>query len=199
MASGLMAFATIQLALNVVLDGPGAALRDAEFGEKLDRLRSRLEEAPDRPLVLLLGSSRSANGVSPGRLATVSTPDGRKPLVFNFALTGHGPVQELMLLRRLLRRGIRPEQVLVEVHPAMLHQERGVFGEEIWMRIDRLEACDLEVFRRYVAEPIGWSWREPRHWPWSWWHARLVPAWSHRLSIVSRVAPAWLEAGSRQD
>jgi len=199
LACGLAVFVAIQVAHNVVLDGPGAAMRDFEYGVKLDRLRARLLEAPERPLTLILGSSRSANGVLPGPLAAAARADGRRPLVFNFALTGFGPVQELMLLRRLLRRGVRPERVLIEVHPALLHQAPGVFGERTWMRVDRLENCDLDVFHRYCAESGGWSWRNPDDWPWPWWHGRLVPAWSHRISIVNRLAPTWLEASSRQD
>jgi len=199
LVGGLAFFVATQLALNVVLDGPWAAMRDLEFGEKLCRLQARLKEAPERPFLLVLGSSRSANGVLPSKLAAASTAAGHTPLVFNFGLVGCGPVQELMLMRRLLRRGIRPDRVLIEVHPALLHQEPGVFGERIWMQVSRMESCDLDIFHRYLAETGGCSWRYPDSWPWSWWHGRLVPAWSHRISIFNQLAPLWLEAASRQD
>ncbi|HUY33502.1 MAG TPA: hypothetical protein VMV69_12195, partial [Pirellulales bacterium] len=190
LASALATFVAIQLALYAVLSGSGAALRDAEFGGKLDRLRARLEEAPQTPLLLLLGSSRSANGVSPCRMVSATTPDGQKPLVFNFAMTGHGPVQELILLRRLLRRGIRPDYVLVEIHPCLLYQELGGYSEETWIQVDRLERGDLSTLRRYVARPSRWTW--------NWWRPWFVPAHSQRLSILNRWTPCWLEAGARQ-
>jgi hypothetical protein len=193
---GLVAFAAIQLALNFVLDGPGAAIRDAEFGEKLSRLRARLKAEPDAPLVLLLGSSRSANGVVPDCVADAASA-GARPIVFNFAMPGVGPVQELILFERLLRLGIRPDRLLIEIHPAMLHQEPDGCSEFWWMRLDRLERHDLDIARRYVARPGQWSWCKPRHWPWVWWHGRLVPAWSHRISIVDALAPAWLASGAR--
>ena len=50
LACALVGFVAVQLALNVVLEGPGAALYDTEFGEKLDRLRKCREEDRVGPL-----------------------------------------------------------------------------------------------------------------------------------------------------
>ncbi|HEV3004126.1 MAG TPA: hypothetical protein VGX78_06670 [Pirellulales bacterium] len=194
---GLAAFVAIQMALGFVLDGPWAGVRDAEYGEKLARLRARLREEPEAPFVLLLGSSRSANGVVPDRIAATATAAGQRPVVFNFALPGFGPVQELVLFERLLRRGIRPDRLLIEIHPALLHQEPDGCSEFWWMRVERLEALDLPVVLRYVAEPGRWSWHKPRHWPWLWWHGRLAPVWSYRLAILDVLAPAWVPSGLR--
>src|SRR6516164_9193160 len=67
-------------------------LRDPEFGYKLSALRQRLAEEPDRPLLVLLGTSRTGQGVRPGAMPDLRTPDGRKPLVFNFSQVGSGPL-----------------------------------------------------------------------------------------------------------
>src|SRR5689334_14461752 len=81
-----------QAALALALEGPRPELRDPEYGVKLAALRQRLREHPGRPLVLALGSSRTANALQAGRLA----PSGEcpsAPLVFNFGLTAHGPLR----------------------------------------------------------------------------------------------------------
>src|SRR5262245_8761291 len=56
----LAGFTLCQVVLAVAIDCWLGAVRDPEFAGKLERLQARLAEAPGRPLVLMLGSSRTA-------------------------------------------------------------------------------------------------------------------------------------------
>src|SRR5581483_4827171 len=127
---GTLFFVALQLGLATYIDYCRPELRDAEYGQKLARLRSQLAEAPDRPLIVILGSSRSELGFRPAALPALRV-DNEPALVFNGALTGSGPVIELLCLRRLLSAGIHPRQVIVEILPPLLHQE-GAWAEEKW-------------------------------------------------------------------
>jgi hypothetical protein len=166
-------------------------LRDPEFAYKTAALRARLTQEPGRPLVVVLGSSRAAMGFRPDALALCRTPDGQPPVVFNYAFTGAGPVLELVCLQRLLRAGVRPDWLIVEVHPALLHRD-AAFSEEFWTNAARLGWKDLRLLRRYSDRP--------RAQLWNWLESRLVPAAVQRFAILSRLAPNWLPWGDqRQD
>lgn len=103
---------------------------DADYGHKLERLESLIETHPDRPLVLLLGSSRTLFGLRPDLLSAKSREYEGAPLIFNFGMPGAGPIMQRIYLCRLLDRDIRPSSILIEVTPFMLHQH-AAFGEEL--------------------------------------------------------------------
>ena len=50
-------------------------------------------------------------------------------MLFNFGMVGAGPLVELVVLRRLLAEGVRPDLLLVEVLPPLFNR--------------RAAACDL--------------------------------------------------------
>jgi hypothetical protein len=186
----LAVMAVSQLALIFAMRDWKPEWRDPEFGHRLLRLRARLAAAPDRPLVLILGSSRAAMGLRPDALPDCRTADGRRPIVFNFSVTGAGPVMELLYLRRLLRRGIHPDWVLAECWPPYWHQE-GPAAEVSRFAVHRLEWQDLPLWDRYWG---GARDREAR-----WCEARLAPFFTSRFILLSEWAPAWLPMGSRQE
>ncbi len=186
---GLTGFALLQVGLSVVMDRWAPVLHDPEYGHKLALLRARQAEHPDWPLVLVLGSSRSGIGLSPAAFPKLAI-EGHSALVFNFAITGCGPIQELQTFRRLLRHGVRPQRVLIEVHPLLLHQDHGI-GEETWLDPRRLDLADLGTVGRYVGHP--WSLYE------RWCRLRLSPWYSNRFLILNRFARSWLEAQHHQD
>jgi hypothetical protein len=103
---------------------------------------------------------------------------------------GAGPVNELVCLRRLLAEGIRPDRVLLEIHPLLLHEERG-FGELDVLDVNRLAWPDLSVFARYVYDPDALYRR--------WFRSRLLPCLSHRVLFQMELAPRWLEPVYRND
>ncbi|HEV3022879.1 MAG TPA: hypothetical protein VGX76_10440 [Pirellulales bacterium] len=173
-------FIAFHLALALAGGPPRLGWRDPEFAAKLACLRARLREDSARPLVLMLGSSRTSVGLAPRHVASGTLLDGCEPLVFNLGMAGHGPVQELMALRRLLRWGIRPRHVLVEVHPALLHQEPGGYSEEAWMPDEHLDDDDRELLGRYWSRPHD----RPR--------GQLL-AKCERFDYLRRTTAGWLE------
>ncbi len=172
-------FAGVQLALALFLTRTRPELRDPEYGSLLQTLQARVAEAPGNPLVLILGSSRSANlfrPLPPGR-GTAAGPD---PLVFNFGTLQTGPLRELQMLRRLLAQGVRPHWVLAELWPPYLTGDED-FVEEKYIRDRDLQIDDAALVRRYFADP----------WPAYGKLAEglLAPAFSHRSGLLAAYSP----------
>jgi hypothetical protein len=167
-------------------------LRDPWYADKAARLRRRVGDAPDRPLtVVVLGSSRIAFGLRASELEPgLARLTGRPTVLFNFGVIGAGPLIELVMLRRLLGDGVRPDLLLVEILPPQFNGHLAGF-ELDQLPAERLWPCELSALA-----PYGASCRElRRNWRWS----CLRPWYAHRLAIVSRVAPSLLSWRERQD
>lgn len=158
--------------------------RDPEYGRKLTLLRQRLSAEPERPLVVILGSSRAELGVSPERMTIAPAAGEQPPIIMNMAVTGCGPVHELLILKRLLAQGIRPWIVLVEVHPLFLHKINPSWGEEIWKSPDRLEWADRGVLAAYHDQPSKITWE--------WLSSRTGLIHTLRYQVLNYYAPRWL-------
>jgi hypothetical protein len=165
----VLGFAVCQLGLAVGLDRRLAAVRDPLFAGQLHRLRVCQAQAPGRPLVLMLGSSRTFEGFLAARASShctggersgsgaaenLRTPTGANsaPLIFNFGLTSSFSLLELVYLHRLLAAGVRPDLLLVEVLPASLNRLDGRLLEEIWLDAGRLTASELALVQQYHTE-----------------------------------------------
>lgn len=180
----LVFFCVFQVLLDAVLERRRPELRDPDYGCKLSQLRQRLAENPGRPLALVLGSSRTLNGLRPEIL-----PDsGTGPLVFNYGLAGSSPLYELLHLQRLLKEGIRPRWVLVEVLPPLLLWQDAADDARI---PERQAWCDLLLLRRYSAQPSRLYAR--------WAEARLTPWYAYRFCLLNEYAFAWLPTESRKN
>jgi hypothetical protein len=190
LAWGSVFYLVLQLALGIMTDHWLPALRDPEYGYKLSLLRTRLAEQPGRELIVILGSSRAGYGFRPEEVPAWQMPGEEPPLLFNFAMTGSGPMMELLCLHRLLAAGIRPNRVIIEVLPPNLHQE-GTWAELNWLSISRLGWEDMQLVSRFAERP--------RQLWFDWWRARTAPAFTQRFCIMSRYAPGWLHWGMRQD
>ncbi|HVX13401.1 MAG TPA: DUF1574 family protein [Pirellulales bacterium] len=188
--SALAAFAALQIGMSVIMDHWVPVLHDPEYGRKLALLRGRQAEAPNRPLTLVLGSSRSGLGLDPESFAETPTAAARDDLVFNFAITGCGPIQEFQLLKRLLRHGVNPRRVLIEVHPLLYHQENGI-GEECWIEPRRMDWRDLILVVDYVYNRRPFVWR--------WCRCHLAPWYSNRFLILNHFLPTWLDQKAHMD
>jgi hypothetical protein len=169
----LAGFALYQVAMAAVIDGWLDGVRDPEYATKLAKMRVLLKNAPDRPLVLVLGSSRTAYGLNAHRL---SKPEfNPEPIVYNFGLMGGGPLLQTVTLRRLLAEGIRPGLVYAEVMLAHVLQCRGRLLEE--KGLDGARLCGREVWwlRRYY--------HQPRRLFASWVLGRLLPCYRHQAEV----------------
>lgn len=185
LAAGVVLIVALNVGFAVLLDHGPARLRDPEYGKRLSRLHDRVAENPDRPLVLVLGSSRTAMGVRPGVLH-----DRSGPMLFNFALAGSGPVMELMAFRRAMDDGVKPATVLIEYWPAFLRED-GAYAEEGRIDPARLSLRDRPLVREYFHDSDGTERILWRH--------RLNPWYEHRRSLLNQLAPRWLPTSQRSE
>lgn len=118
LAAFVAVFAAANAALAVALDTRLTILRFPEYGHRLASVRQLQAEHPDRPLALVIGSSRTQMALTP---AAMGLPDGPgEPVVFNFGLTGALPVHHPLGYHRLRADGVKPAAVVVEIFPALL-------------------------------------------------------------------------------
>jgi hypothetical protein len=181
---GLGCFLAIQGITAVLIDQRYPQIRDPEYGHRLTALKRRLAAEPERPLLLVLGSSRPENGLRPDAMEMGPLLDGRRPLVFNFALSGSGPFEELFCLRCLLAEGVRLRWLLVELLPLSLAEDTPQV-----LSASRLSYRDLNRRAAFAAGADGLR-RD-------WWSAAFVPWSTHRLSLLSHWAPRALPWSAR--
>jgi uncharacterized protein DUF1574 len=173
----VIALLIAQLGVNLHLDLQHPEAYDPEFGARLAMLQTRRAENPHRPLLLLMGSSRTVQNFLPEVLEPLSLEDGRRPLVFNFSHLGAGPVMNLIELQRLLRAGVHPDWLVVEIMPSQM-------GDKV-QRIQTVTAtlADLPIVDDFAP----------------WWQAygiyarqRLAPWYKHRLFLMHELTAVWL-------
>lgn len=171
-----------QLAMAVTLERWRPDLRDPEYGHKLRLLRRQIAAEPDRPLLVALGSSRTLNGLRPGVLP------GDGPRVFNLGLTRHGVVQQWLAFDRLLRDGVRPTWVTIELFPVALPQGA---GELAMTPAGRHTLGDV---RFLVANGL-----RPPSYAGDWLQARAASVYDSRFTVRSWLCPAWVPWSERHD
>ncbi|HUY35334.1 MAG TPA: hypothetical protein VMV69_21495 [Pirellulales bacterium] len=173
LAWGAGAFAGVQIVLAVGLLTWWPCMRDPWYGDKLCQLRRLIAAAPDRPRLVMLGSSRTLNGFNAALVQKRLADAGDVPAtVYNFGLPGASSVAELVVLRRLLADGVRPELLLVEVSPSfMTHPlDLAMFpADHLWQRELPLLADYLEDGEALCSQ---------------WWRGRWIPCHTHREAIL---------------
>jgi hypothetical protein len=97
----------------VALDAGRPQWRDPEFYVRLDRLKRWQAEAPDRPLVVAFGSSRTQMGVAPGAMGYPDRPGS--PVVFNMGYRAGHPLGAYLQFARTLDAGVKPKAVLFQL------------------------------------------------------------------------------------
>jgi hypothetical protein len=175
----------LHLATVLAMDTVWPKLRDPEYGRRAESLRQRIREHPTRPLVLMLGNSRSAMGVKPEAWEAIRSGTPRDPMLFNMALVGSGPIMELMALRRVYADGFRPAVVLIEYWPPMLRQD-GEYAEGYRIEPRRLRYNDRHVIRDYCPNANDIEWRM--------WRSRLNALNDNRQRLLVQADP---ECGPR--
>jgi hypothetical protein len=170
-------FVILQIGLAGLIDWKLPRLYDEEYGVRLAALRTRQAAEPDRPLLLVVGTSRVGMGFAPELLPELRTPSGQRVLPFNFSHLASGPVLNLMLVRRLLAQGIRPQWLVLEIVPASLAHESPS------MPSTNATAPDLAVACRYFP-----SWKILSVYA----RQRLVPWHKHRAALLREFAPDWV-------
>lgn len=117
---------------------------DVEYGMKLGLLRARQAEAPGRPVLVALGSSRTVMAFAPEQLPPLPTAEGPPVIPFNFATVGSGPILNVAAVSRLLADGVRPRWLFLELMPTFVCHENMQFIST------HVAARDLPVLGGYV-------------------------------------------------
>jgi len=186
-ARGTLAwFGVSLLALNaiafLVIDASGSNLRDPEYGRRLTSLQQRMAEHAERPLVLVVGSSRASMGVRPAAWEETRPRTPHDPLIFNMSLVGSGPLMELMCLRRVYADGLRPAAVVLEYWPPFLRED-GPYYEPARIDHARLGAVDRPLVREY--------WNDPKEVERLMRRDRLNPLFETRHRLLAQLLPRW--------
>jgi hypothetical protein len=180
---GIGVYLVAQLALLVFMERWQPELLHPEYGTRLAHLKEQLAADPGAPLVLVIGSSRTAVGFRPDLMPSRRLPDGQAACWFNFGTSNSGPIEELVILRRLLRAGIHPRWVFVEVLPKSYggHGELYLDGYD---KFDRTSWHDLPVLAGFSSNP----------WPLfrQWCLDRLALSFSNRFYILDHYLPGLL-------
>ena len=187
-------FIALQLAYHFPLAHWLPQIRDVEYGNKLADLRQHLADKPsDQPLVIAFGSSLTAMALKPTELATCQPTNPQGPLVFNYSINSGMVMVQLLLLRRLLADGIRPDCVLVETQP-LFFLSAGKDNPRRKIRdlpATRVEWRDLPVLERYY-----WHHRQFEN---EWRLDQAAPWYSHRHLLQNWLMSTWVPQKKRID
>jgi hypothetical protein len=190
--SGLAIFAALQLTAAVLLELRFPDWTDPDYGIRLRGIRQSQAAGPAHRTVVVLGSSRAYQGLDNEALSRL-LPDalGTPVSVVNCALPGAGPMTELLLWRRLLRDGVRPDLLVVEVLAPRLFAGCTLAElSEVSLPVDRIRWSDLALIERYRAGTR----------PGLWWQvlcAEVLPLYYHRAGILNALGPPWLAGPDR--
>ncbi len=187
----VLAFLGLNAFAFVMMDVARPELRDPEYGRRLTRLQARLAENPGRPLVVVIGSSRAAMGISPAAWEEVRPhASDTEPLLFNMSLVGSGPIMEQLCLRRLDTDGIKPDVVILEYWPAFLRED-GPYWELGRIDANRYYRSDRPFIESFATDPAKIE-REMLA-------ARWNPIYENRFRWLCQSLPSWLPWTRRMD
>ena len=161
--------------------------RDPEFGHRLLLLRERKAEAPNRPLVLVVGSSRVQQGIDPAAMGFEDEPG--EPLVFNFGYRGASPIAAARNVFRVLDAGVRPDYVLIEFSP--VSALGGSYAAVVLRKwVNRLNFDDVEwMWKSGFLNPENLATYEALL---AWAGATATPWTTHRPVIMPHWLPEWV-------
>jgi hypothetical protein len=159
-------------------------IRDPGYSDKEIRLTRQEALDPGQPLVLMLGTSRTAAAFHAGR---VREQLGDQAVVFNFGIPASGPITHILYLKRLLADGHHPDLLILEVLPPTLGtvpltpHSRGPLEGRFFFG-DRLQHHETGSVIGYgfPAEAVRSKWRQ----------SIAVPWYALRFPIMGRVMPS---------
>lgn len=183
-ALGAFVLATVGLAASLETVTP--EWRDPEFGVRLHQLQRWKAEAPDRPLVVFFGSSRTQMGIAPAAMGFPDEADS--PLAYNFGYRAGRPFRAWFQLMRLLDVGMRPDFVVLQLAQSelTLPDKAQLYSRE-WS--GRMNIADLQRMSPYESD-AGPLWR-------SWAAARVGALSDSRQAILSDLLPRWQTHAAR--
>jgi hypothetical protein len=176
----LLLYVVATVILCATLDRWSPRMTDRVWLRKRKRLRELAATAADRPLLVMLGSSRTEGALDAGRLNGLAGPRGEPLVAYNCGVPGVGPLHELVFLREMLDMGIRPDLLLVEYLPPLLNRpQRGRTSEEGWINPPWLTTSQFTRMWPYLCRPA----RARREWI----QSRVAPYHVFRLNLHTRL------------
>jgi hypothetical protein len=167
-------YAVAQLTLFLALDyeQPVETVYHAKWPE-LTRLVAR---EPERPLVVMVGSSRTYRAFQAGQMDGLPDGQGQRIKAYNFGVPAFGALREWMFVRDMFEKGIRPRLLVVEYLPPLLNRPcRGLVSEEKWISAPWLSVSHLVRLSPYLVNP--------RQKAQEWAAARLAPWFAFRYHL----------------
>src|SRR5262249_15751145 len=143
----------------------------------------RLAIYPERPLILMLGSSLTMNGFQSEQLNELTRSTTRPILAFNFGLPGAGTIKQALLWKFLRDQGVRPDLLLLEISPRHLFDPGHVGENEL--EPPELRMADLAALRRYSRAGSGQL-------LFLWLKKRSIAMYACRLGIMNRLGMSCL-------
>lgn len=161
-------YAVVQM-LPILLKDRWQRIGPANEARKWPALCRLVSEQPDRPLLLMLGSSRACWAFRAGCLDGMPDGEGRPLHVYNFGIPATGPIYQLLYLRDLLAQGIRPRFLLIEFLPPLLCEaQRGALTEEGMTGFENVSGRRFLQWTPYLYRPgkRARTWLEAHIAPW---------------------------------
>jgi hypothetical protein len=177
---GVATFVVCQAGLRLFIDSCYPEFRDPTFEIKARALQEAIAGSVFPPVcVYMVGSSITGNGFHAKLVEERLCKELDRPcLVFNMSSRNSGPLTDLVWVRRLLDRGIRPNLVLIEFAPFLFNGPTPIDLPRL--PYYTLEQGDLDVMERYGQDSdLRRKWRE----------CQWAPSYGHRLTILNCLAP----------
>ena len=190
--AGVLAVAGLQAYLDIGIDGGRLDWADAEYGTTLRHLEQRKREYPNRPVVVMLGTSRSKTAFAADRLSEAVPGDENPPLVLNASVYSAHPFHFQLVLRRLIAIGAKPDVVFVEIFPLYMSDTSAIYAADQGRVAIPLKATELHRLRGADLDLI-WKHDPDRAALWTrrWCESRLAPVSEHRNILIQRYAETW--------
>jgi hypothetical protein len=191
-------YALAQAALVLAMDHWHPALTESWMAHKWEQLQQLVAREPDRPLLVMLGSSRTDDAFNAARLNSLRGPGGKPVVAYNLGVPMVGPLRESLYLKEMLEAGIRPRLLLVEFLPVFFTEShKGFISEENWARPEYMTVPQIRHLWPYFDHPnhMGRLWLEARVAP---WYAVRFALWREATGTLSpdtRGNPVIEEAG----
>ena len=186
--AGIAIVITAHIWLTVRVETDRPHWRDPEFFQRT-RAAKELTHGDPRPLLAILGGSRSQMGIDPEQL-----PNDQ--LAFNFAQSGCLPVGEFLNFTRLQDEGLHPRRLLIEVLPPVLADPGPAESRVPSLRLSANELARLQPFNNDPGEARA-AWRESRAMPWLSLRVPLRAAAGLGSELPPMTARGWSPAPKR--
>ena len=139
----------------------------------------------------MFGSSLTGWGFNPSAMTGLNPGCPRGPVIHNFGINSAGTIAHLMMLRRVLADGVRPDLVLLETEPQFMLRGKNTVASEHYLQTQRLQFHDLAVIKRYDPKARR-LWAE-------WFGQAWLPWYYHRLDVQLSYLLDWVPPSQHTD